>query len=221
MAASNQNSQYGQVAGTAAGAAVGSIVPGVGTMIGAGVGGMLGGTVGGMFGGESGPDYSRVTGLFNERKASIQSFAKSLATARAKYLTSLNNMYNNAHARFAGNSEAGFAARGLGVNGGAFASALAKNVSDYQFEGDLAAAGMERDDLSKIDAAEGGNYSGYMSAISGGPGLQYGQENRQSEQMGGFAMSLLNRGLTSKYGSPDNPMNEKAPAAYTHRGTAW
>lgn len=139
------------------------------------------------FGPKSGPDYTNVTNQFKDRQASIKNFAANLAASRARYMASLKGMYDNAYARFSGNAEAGFAGRGLAVNGGAFASALATKAADYQFEGDLKFAGMEREDLNSVDSAEGVNSGAYMSAISGGPALQYSGDRAD---MGGFAQTL-------------------------------
>jgi hypothetical protein len=145
------------------------------------------------FGPHDGPDYSNATNQFNARNKQIESFASSLADARTKYLSSLNNMYNDAYSRFSGNAEAGFANRGMAVNGGAFASALAKKSAEYQSQLTPEVYKAESADLRSVDAAYGQNSGSYMSAISGGPGIQY-QGDRQD--MGSFAQ------LLGKYSQP-------------------
>lgn len=184
----------GAMVGSGVGLGVGAAVGGpAGAMIGASMGGM----VGGMFDKDSGPDYTNVTNQFNARNAQIAGFAKQLAGARAKYLSSLNNMYNSAYARFSGNAEAGFASRGMSVSGGAFASTLAKQTAQYQSELEPLAFQAEREDLSRVDSAYGANSGSYMGAISGGPGMQYQAENQNMRDIGGFAGQLA----MMKYGS--------------------
>lgn len=160
----------------------------------------------GMFGPKSKPDYSGVTNQYNQRQSQIGEFAKSLASSRAKYLTSLNRMYNNAYARFSGNAEAGFANRGLAVNGGAFASALARKTAEYSDAGATAEAGMEREDLRSVDGAYGANSNGYMSAISGGPAMQFGADRQDSAALGGFLSKLTDVSMeTGGFGYDSGP----------------
>ncbi len=164
------------------------------------------------FGPKKGPDYSGVSDQFRARQGQISAFAQNLAASRAKYMTSLKGMYDNAYSRFSGNAEAGFANRGLAVNGGAFASALAKKSADYQFEGDLQAVNMEREDLNSVDKAYGGNYGTYMSAISGGPSLQY-QGDRAD--MGGFASTLGRYSANAFAPGPKDTYGNAAGSRYT------
>ena len=160
-----------------------------------------------MFGPKQGPDYSNVTERFNARNTQISEFAKKLAASRAKYMTSLNNMYNDAYSRFAGNAEAGFASRGMSVSGGAFASTLARETGRMSFEGANLEAGMEREDLRSEDAAYGGNSGAYMSAISGGPGMSFNADREDMRSIGSFAGKLAmmkygkNLGKTDAYGN--------------------
>ncbi len=139
------------------------------------------------FGSHAGPDYSSVKDQFEARNSQINEFARNLGAARARYLTSLNNMYSSAFSRFSGGEEVKYANRGLPVNGGAFASALAKKSAEYQSQLEPMAFNAEREDLNNIDAARGRNSSGYMSAISGGPEAAY---KGGREDMGGFAQTL-------------------------------
>lgn len=139
------------------------------------------------FGKKKGPDYSGVKNQFEARNSQISAFAQSLASARAKYMTSLKSMYDNAYSRFSGNAEAGFASRGMSVSGGAFASTLARETGRMQQEGDVLAADMERDDLRSVDNAYGANSNGYMSAISSGPTAQYTGDRADTA---GFASAL-------------------------------
>ena len=175
-----------------------------------------------MFGPKSaGPDYSNVTKLYNERAAQIGAFAQNLASARARYLTSLNNMYNNAYARFSGNAEAGFASRGLAVNGGAFASALAKKTAEYQDAGDVAAVGMEREDLGRIDQAYGANTGAYMGAISGGPGATFTADREDMRALGGFAGKLAMRYAGSRQDAYGNRPGSEYGTDYSSPVTNW
>ncbi len=192
----NSNSQNGAMSGMAAGAAAGSVLPGVGTAIGAGVGYLAGGYIGGMFDGEDKPWYDE--NWFAARKAQIGTFEQNLAAARGRYLTSLGNMYNQAYSRFSGNAEAGFAARGLQVNGGAFASALANKTADYQAQLEPLAFQAEREDLGNVQNMYAGLFNSQTAAKMGQSnlGFQTGVENDRA--MGGFGTSLLFAGMNNK-----------------------
>lgn len=177
-----------------------------------------------LFGGGGGPDYSGVTAQYNARNAQIGAFAANLAQSRAKYMTSLNNMYNDAYSRFSGNAEARFANRGMSVSGGAFASTLAKEAGRMSFEGANLSAGMEREDLNSVDKAYGANSGGYMSAISGGPGMSYGADREDQRAIGGFigklGMMAMSRGSSSRPGMSGGTMNlgndfESADGSFT------
>lgn len=197
-----QAAGQGAMAGATMGAALAAPTGGLSVPVGA----LLGATAGlgmGFMGGKKGPDYSKVTDLYNKRQAQIGAFAANLARARAKYMTSLNNMYNDAYSRFSGNAEAGFASRGMSVSGGAFASTLAKEAGRMSFEGANLAAGMEREDLYGVDKAYGANSGSYMSAISGGPGQQFSADREDMRSIGGFAGKLAMQYASSKKGADD------------------
>lgn len=169
------------------------------------------------FGRKSGPDYSAVYDRFNARQLQISQFAAGLAQARARYLTSLGNMYNDAFARFSGNAEAGFANRGLAVSGGAFASALARETGRYQAELTPLAYQAEREDLASVDNAYGANSGAFMNALMGQANLGY-QGQRAAEagfantlgQVGALYQSsrLSDRLNTDRYGNPSGSRYE-------------
>ncbi len=199
------------------GAATGAVVGGP---IGAAVGGVAGLAMGGFMGGKSGPNMSGVKTQYEQRSAQIGQFAASLGAARAKYLTSLNNMYNSAYSRFSGNAEAGFASRGLAVNGGAFASALAKKSAEFQAELEPLAFTAEREDLYKVDQAYGVNSSAYMGALNGSAAMGYQGDREDMRSMGSFAgqLALRSMGPSSgrEYGSGGgaNGYGVENPSAY-------
>lgn len=185
MGLNGDGAMQGAVSGAASGAAAGPW--------GALIGGAAGGLMGALSPQKKGPDYSNITNLYNQRNIQIGQFAASLADARAKYLTSLNNMYNTAYSRFSGTAEAGFANRGLAVNGGAFASTLAKQTALYQSQLEPAVYQNEREDLGTIDKAYGANTNGYMTAISGGPALAFGADREDSKAFGAAASGLVGK----------------------------
>lgn len=209
---------------TAKYAAMGSVVPGIGTAIGGAVGfaqDAFG--KGGFLAGDDGPDYSKVTDLYNQRNAQIGQFAASLASARAKYLTSLNNMYNSAFARFSGNAEAGFANRGLAVNGGAFASALAKKTAEYQSQLEPSVFEAEGKDLRSVDAAYGANNGNYMQSIAPGAGMAYKQENDNMTNIGGFVgkLGLMYAGSRMGVGGTAGPVDPNMPKNFPGGSASW
>lgn len=163
------------------------------------------------------PDYSRVDSQYAARQSQIASFAQNLASSRARYMTSLNNLYNDAYTRFSGNAEAGFASRGLSVSGGAFASTLAKEAGRMSFEGANIGAGMEREDIRSIDGAYGANSNAYMGSLgqlaSGGlnASVAAASEDRQDiRSMGSFAGSLAMRYM----GNRQDPYGNKWGSTY-------
>lgn len=180
--------------GAATGAGIGFMVGGP---IGAGVGAAAGLAGGGfLMGGSKAPglDY----GMIKDRRAEIGLFEQNLAAARARYLTSLGNMYNQAYTRFTQNAEPGFAARGLQINGGAFASALASKTADYQAQLEPAAYQAEQQDLM---AAETMRQNLFGSVFGAGSQMSLQGWNADREDMrsiGGFAGQLAMMGA-NKY----------------------
>lgn len=177
------------------------------------LGGLAAYGIGQLLGPDGGPDYSNVTDQYNKRNSQISEFAQNLASARTKYLSSLNNMYNTAYARFSGNAEAGFAARGLQVNGGAFASTLAKQTALYQSQLEPQVYQAEASDLKSVDSAYGANSNSYLSAISGGPMAQYNGARQDAASAGGFANSLINAGFRA-YGNRQDAYGNPAGSEY-------
>lgn len=149
----------------------------------------------GAFGKKSGPNYGDADALYSKRLGEIGDFKNTLDMARSKYLASLGNMYNDAYSRFSGNAEAGFANRGLAVNGGAFASALAKKTAEYQSELTPLAYNAEREDARYVDSAYAGAASMNASMRSGGPIAQYNAGREDSAALGRLSGNLLNYGL--------------------------
>lgn len=140
-------------------------------------------------------------GWFNQRAADIGSFETQLATARTRYLTSLGQMYDQAYSRFSGNAEAGFATRGLAVNGGAFASALAKKAADYQAELTPLAYKSEREDLGTVQNLRSNLFGQRVAAKTGANSLGYKTNVEDSRALGGYAMNQFRDYLARKNGS--------------------
>lgn len=146
--------------------------------------GMAKRTLGGMFGG-GGDLYDR--NLINQRRGEIDDFARQLATARAKYVTSLGNMYQNSFNRFSQDAEARFANRGLAVNGGAFAAALARETSRYQSELEPLAFNAERDDLTRVESMRDSLFGNLFKADVGERGAKYKANQDMWQGLGNFA----------------------------------
>lgn len=182
----------------------------------------------GAFKGGSGsaPDYGQAGQLYTLRRQEIGDFAQQLAGARASYLTSLNNMYNQAYSRFSGNAEAGFAARGLQVNGGAFASALANKAADYQAQLAPMAFQAEREDLNSVNNAYAQAAGMNASMVSGGPMAQF-DANRQNaggfgQLLGQYGMMAARGGFGGGTGSPgSNPNSLGLTTGYSSGSGAY
>lgn len=163
--------------------------------------GMAQRTLGGLMGGGGGGDlYSRE--LIDKRRAEINDFASQLTGARQKYLTSLGNMYDKAYTRFSGNAEVGFASRGLAVNGGAFASALAKESARYQSELEPTAFQAEREDLNAAEGYRNSLFSSVFNADANERGAKFENSNANSRSIGGFAAQLGLMGAGYALGGP-------------------
>ena len=147
------------------------------------------------FGPKQGPDYGSLDAIYSRRRQEIGDFAAQLTGARQKYLTSLGSMYDKAYTRFSGNAEAGFASRGLSVQGGAFASALAKESARYESELAPLAFQAEREDLYKIDDAYASAAGMNASGRSGGPGMSFLAQREDSQSLGRFTGDLAAYGL--------------------------
>lgn len=208
------NKEKGQAAGTVAGAATGAIAAGsvtgglgapAGAAIGGALGGMTGGAIGGMFDGEDKPWYDE--SWFYKRGTQIDDFENALNTARQQFLTSVGNMYNTAYARFSGNAEAGFAARGLAVNGGAFASALAKKTSEYQSQLEPMAYEAQRQDIRDVQKYREALFGQKVAAKSGAQNMAWQQGNAEDAAMGQFAgnvgMEFLRGGMGTQSYNPN------------------
>lgn len=128
--------------------------------------------------------------FFNERINQISEFDSKLASARTKYLTSLNNMYNDAYTRFTANAEPGFASRGLSVSGGAFATALANKAAEFQAQLTPLAFQAEREDLGAVDSARAGLFSQKAGAKFGAAGREYDNYMANQRAVGQFAGTL-------------------------------
>lgn len=178
----------GAMMGAGTGAGIGFMVGGP---LGAGVGavaGLAGGGFGGLFGGGKAPglDY----GMIKDRRGEIATFERNLAAARARYLTSLGNMYNQAYARFTQNVEPGFASRGLQVSGGAFASALARKTADYQAELEPIAFQAEREDLSTAETMRQNLFGSIFGNKSSMDLAGWNADRQDMRSIGGFAGQL-------------------------------
>ncbi len=152
-------------------------------------------------GGGSGPSYDE--SWFAQRTAQINKYALDLNSARASYLSSLGNMYNDAYTRFNNNLQPGFANRGLGVDSGAFAQALAYKSSEYSAQLAPEAYKAQREDLNNIDKARGNMWSTEIGARTGSRDLAYKEDQENSRALGGFAM---NAGLALATGGASVPV---------------
>lgn len=150
--------------------------------------------------------------VFAARRAEIGRFGESLASARAKYVGSLKTMYDHAYSRFTNNAEAGFAARGLQVGGGAFASALAKQTADYQAQLEPQVYQAERQDLGTLDNAYGNLFNADVAARSGSGNAEYTADRSDRQALGNFAGQLAMRGF--------GPQNGRSLGSVERTGTS-
>ena len=195
----------GAAQGAAQGASIGSVAGPKGAAVGAVAGGLYGGFKGD---GEDKPWYDE--SWFYKRGTQIDDFENALNSARQQFLTSVGNMYNTAYARFSGNAEAGFASRGLAVNGGAFASALAKKTSEYQSQLEPMAYEAQRQDIRDVQAQRAALFGQKVAAKSGAVNASWAQGNKEDEAMGQFAGNvgmefLRGRMANQDYGSAGGP----------------
>lgn len=137
---------------------------------------------------------------FNQRESQINTFESNLNSARTNYLTSLNNMYNQAYSRFSGNAEAGFANRGMSVSGGAFASALAKKTAEFQAQGDVTAAQMAREDLGTVEGFRSALFGMKTSVKSGAANMEYATSQANQRAFGNFAGNVMMAGIQGGMG---------------------
>ena len=188
----------GAMSGVAAGSAAGPAGMVVGGILGAGLG-YLGSQK------SKGPSFDQ--SWFDARTAQINQYENALAGARTSYLTSLGNMYNDAYKRFNANIQPSFASRGLQVDSGAFAQALAYKSSEYSAELAPAAFAAQREDLNSVDKARGAEWATEVGAKTGGATLGYNTDVASSVAMGKSAMDSFGK-LAGLYGSSN-------PGAYT------
>lgn len=126
------------------------------------------------------------------RMGEINDFANTLATVRQRYMTQLNNFQNYAFQRFMPQAEAQFAGRGLQVSGGAYASELARKSADYQNEGLLTAAQMEREDLGNVESMRQATRNAQMGMA--GQVAMNPWSDTQGNFMGQLSGNLMNLG---------------------------
>lgn len=164
----------------------------------------------GAFGPKKGINYGYLDNLYSQRKGQIADFQSQLQAARTRYLSSLNNMYAQSYGRFSQNAEAGFANRGLAVNGGAFASALAKKSADYQAQLEPLAYQAEREDINAVDNAYGQAANMYAGGRAGGAGMEYQANRADSGAFGGLMSNLTMFGLRGGFSGDKAPSPEMA-----------
>lgn len=144
--------------------------------------------------------------LIMNRRSEIASFEKTLAAARASYLTSLGNFYNNSFNRFAPQAEAMYAGRGLQVTGGAFQSALAKQAADYNASLSTTAYEDEREDAKTVEGLRQNLFGSTFDADARERGMKYQNKNENMKAIGGFAGQLGMMGVGYALGGPAGGM---------------
>lgn len=149
-------------------------------------------------------------GAIDRRRSEIDKFETNLNQARSRYLQSLGNMYNTSYARFASNAEAGFANRGLAVNGGAFASTLARETASNQANLEPLAYNAEREDIGTVDSARANLFSGSFNASNSFAMQERDISAANARSIGGYAMNAVNQWYSAK-----DPMKQAANDAST------
>ncbi len=192
-------------------------------------GAAIGGVGGAVYGGlqkKKGIDYSYLDNLYAQRKARIGDFQSQLNAARRRYLTSVGSMYDQSYGRFSQNAEAGFAGRGLAVNGGSFASALAKKTADYQAQLEPMAYNAEREDLASVNNAYDAADNMYAAGRSGGPMTEYTANREDSSSFGRalgnftqLASTWKKSGGSNSFWSGENGTAPSGNMKYTSSGS--
>ncbi len=165
----------------------------------------------GLFGGnkDSGPQYD--DSWFNERESQINLFKLELNGARASYLSSLGNMYNDAYTRFTNNAIPSFANMGLGVDSGAFASALAYKTSEYESQLKPLAYQAQREDINAVDKARSNLWGIKTNAKVGARDIGYQTEQANNRAYGQFAGDLALSYVNPGAGMAKMAMNSGQP----------
>lgn len=154
-----------------------------------------------LFSRPSTPSYGNLDALYTRRRQEIGDFAQQLTQARAKYLSSLENMYTDAFNRFGMSAEAKFAGRGLSVLGGAYQSALARESANLQGQLNVKAFEAEREDIYNVDQAyaNAASMNATGRAAQGLAGWKAGRED--SAALGRFIGNLTSYRL-NRYEEP-------------------
>lgn len=101
-----------------------------------------------------------------ERGNEIDKFSADLASMRAQYMAQISGLQDAAYKRFGNDAAAGFAAKGMGVDSGAFSSALARAAIPMQADMYGKAFDTGEGNLKAVDAARGSLFTGSMGAMS-------------------------------------------------------
>lgn len=132
------------------------------------------------------------------RGAEIDTFSRELAQMRSQYLAQIPGLQEAAFKRFGGDAAAQLGAKGMGVDSGAFASALARAAIPMQADMYGKAFDTGTDNLKTVDTARGSLFSSGVAAMAGNTSTP--TPNPVGAALGRFAgqagMMALSQGLT-------------------------
>ena len=189
--------------GAGMGAASGAMAGAPGGPVGMVAGGVIGGIAGGLMSSKKNrPVFDQ--GFYEQRRREIQSFSNMLAAARNGYRNSIMSLGNDSFARFMPIAHAAFAGKGLQVNGGAYASALAKESAKTSAEMLPSVYEAERGDLTAVE----NQYANLFGSESAARNSQFTADaNRADARMGQYG-ELISKGIgagATAYGTGGGP----------------
>ncbi len=107
-----------------------------------------------------------VRDLYTKRSSEIDSFSKELADMRAQYLAQIPGIQMAAFNRFGADAAAKFGANGIGVDSGAFSSALAREAIPMQGQMYDTAFQTGSSNARAVDASRGNAFGSTIGAFS-------------------------------------------------------
>lgn len=149
------------------------------------------------------------------RGAEIDSFSKELAQMRSQYMAMIPGIQDAAYKRFGGDAAASFGAKGIGVDSGAFASALARAAIPMQADmyGQAFQTGTEN--LKAVDNSRGNAFSAGLGAVSANTSAPQTTQNPLWGTLGGLGGMAMMAGLQPKgvANVPASGVNYVGPAS--------
>lgn len=155
----------------------------------------------GLFGGPKQYGFTKedIMNLAATRGNEIDAFSKELSDIRSQYMAQIPGLQMAAFQRFGGDAAAKLGANGIGVDSGAFASALARAAAPLQEQMYGTAMTTGLNNATAVDNARGSRYASTVGAQAGNTAPP--QNNPLWAGLGNFAGQAAMAGL-SQYGQP-------------------